>query len=82
MIEASVFDKRLLSLTSSAFLGYYFRHDLTKIVESLTNGVDITTDPSKWNLDTTGYTEILKMWQLSSLKFVKKRMFPLLLVSE
>ena len=63
MIESSIFDKRLLTLNSCAYLGYYFRYDLTKLVESLSNGVPVTTDPSRWNLDTTGYADILKMWQ-------------------
>ena len=26
-------------------------------------GVPVTTDPSRWNLDTPGYSEIYKMWQ-------------------
>jgi len=33
------------------------------IINKLSNGVDITADPSKWNLNTPGYTEIYKLWQ-------------------
>jgi len=29
----------------------------------LQQGVSITADPSKWNLDTPGYTDIYKIWQ-------------------
>lgn len=65
MIETSVFDKRLLNLNSCAFLGYYYRQDLEQLVVSLSlqEGAHVTTDPTKWNFDTNGYTEIYKMWQ-------------------
>jgi hypothetical protein len=63
MIEESVFDKRLLNLNSSAFLGYYYRHDLSIIVANLKDGEPVTTDPSRWDFDTSGYSEIHKMWQ-------------------
>ena len=63
MIQQSVFDKRLLNLQSCAYLGYYYRRDLQKVIGNLSVGVDITPDLSKWNLDTTGYLDILKMWQ-------------------
>jgi hypothetical protein len=65
MIEGSVFDKRLLSLKSSAYLGYYYRFNLSEIVASLSTqiGVDITTDPLQWNMDTSGYAEIYKLWK-------------------
>lgn len=33
------------------------------IINSLTEGSDVTVDPSRWNLDNPGYTEILKIWQ-------------------
>jgi hypothetical protein len=36
--------------------------DWAKITASLTNGVDITTDPEYWDFDTPGYSEIYKMW--------------------
>jgi hypothetical protein len=63
MIEESAFDKRLLNLNSSAFLGYYYRRNLLKITSNLTDGIPVTTDLSRWNLETTGYSEIYKMWQ-------------------
>ena len=65
MIEESIFDKRLLSLKSCAFLGYYFRKDLNALVLSLNlgEGTPITTDMSNWNLETSGYTNIYKMWE-------------------
>ena len=65
MIETSIFDKRLLSLNSAAYLGYYYRRDLTKIIKSLTDkeGVSVTTDPSRWNMETSGYAEIYQMWK-------------------
>lgn len=45
-----------------------------KIIDSLTDGVDITADKSKWNLNTPGYLEIYKMWEegnfnMSSIKW-------------
>jgi hypothetical protein len=65
MIEGSVFDKRLLSLKSTAYLGYYYRFNLEDIVSSLTNqvGIEITTNPDHWNMDTEGYSEIYKIWR-------------------
>lgn len=68
MIETSVFDKRLLSLKSCAFLGYYYRYDLAELVNTLLlkEGTSVTTDPSRWNFDTSGYTDIYKMWQAAN----------------
>lgn len=65
MIEGSVFDKRLLSLKSSIYLGYYYRFDLEELVDSLSNqpGTDIVIDPCQWNMDTDGYAEIYNMWR-------------------
>jgi hypothetical protein len=65
MIEGSVFDKRLLSLKSTAYLGYYYRFNLAELISSLIDldGSEVTTDPSRWNMDTGGYSEIYKMWQ-------------------
>jgi hypothetical protein len=34
-----------------------------EIISQLGKGVDITTDPSRWNLDTPGYKEIYQMWK-------------------
>jgi hypothetical protein len=37
------------------------------VIEMLVQpGVDITTDPSKWHLDTPGYNEIHTMWQTAN----------------
>ena len=33
------------------------------IIPTLSNGLDITADPNKWNLDTPGYLEIYNMWK-------------------
>lgn len=33
------------------------------IINSLTEGSDVTVDPSRWNLDNPGYTEIFKIWK-------------------
>jgi hypothetical protein len=65
MIETSVFDKRLLSLKNCAFLGYYYRYDLTALISSLSvqEGTTVSTDLARWNTDTDGYTDIYKMWQ-------------------
>lgn len=65
MIEGSVYDKRLLSLKSTAYLGYYYRFNLEDIVASLNNqlGNEISTDPSYWDMNTTGYSEIYKLWK-------------------
>lgn len=39
--------------------------DWDNVIDSLEkqDGVSITADPSKWNLDTPGYTDIYKIWQ-------------------
>lgn len=65
MIEGSVFDKRLLSLKSCAYLGYYYRRDLEQLVASLSTqqGSPVTTDPSRWNMDNSEYSKIQKLWQ-------------------
>ena len=37
------------------------------VIETLVQpGVEITTDPSKWKLETPGYTEIYKMWDAAN----------------
>lgn len=65
MIEGSVFDKRLLSLKSSVYLGYYYRFNLEELIDSLSNqsGTDIVVDPSRWNMNTDGYAEIHDIWR-------------------
>lgn len=37
--------------------------DWNTVIANLSNGVEITADKSKWNLDTPGYLEIYKMWE-------------------
>lgn len=65
MIKGSVFDKRLLSLKSSVYLGYYYRFNLEELIDSLSNqsGADVVIDPSQWNMNTDGYAEIYDMWR-------------------
>lgn len=58
----AVYDKRLLKLSSCSFLNTYKRIDLKSITDSLTTGRDITTDPSKWNLENNEYTKIERLW--------------------
>jgi hypothetical protein len=64
MISDSVFDKRLLSLNSSCYLGYYYRQDLTTVIDHIKcqQGSAVTADFDRWNLDTPGYLEIYKLW--------------------
>jgi hypothetical protein len=59
------FDKRLLNLTSCDFLGTIFKIEWNEVVSNLTSnkGVDITIDPSKWNLENKEYGNILKLWK-------------------
>jgi hypothetical protein len=33
-----------------------------EVISKLGSGVDVTTDPSRWNLDTLGYKEIYQTW--------------------
>jgi hypothetical protein len=65
MIEESIFDKRLLNLNSSSYLGYYHRYNLPDIIQSVSaqEGVPITVDPSRWNFETVGYSDIQKLWK-------------------
>lgn len=65
MIEGSKFDKRLLSLNSCAYLGYYYRYDLAELLLSLSTqeGSSVTTDPTRWNMDNSEYSKIQKLWQ-------------------
>jgi hypothetical protein len=45
--------------------GEYNNIDWKKLTNQLLtqDGISITTDPLKWNLNTSGYLEIYKMWQ-------------------
>ncbi len=59
------FDKKLLALESSIFLSTYRRINWNEVIVSLLEkeGSAVTTDPSRWNTDTTGYNEIYAMWK-------------------
>lgn len=63
---SSHFNKRLLDLSSSIYLNTYRRVNWDEIIAALPEGVPVTTDPSRWNLDTPGYTEIYQMWQTAN----------------
>ncbi len=60
----SHFDKRLYSLKDCAFLNSFKRFNWDDIIASLAKqeGVAITTDPDRWNLDNTEYSKIHQMW--------------------
>ncbi len=62
---SSYYDRRLLNLKSSIYLGSYRRIQWSDLIIDLQNkqGVEVTTNPEYWNLDTPGYSEIYKMWQ-------------------
>ena len=61
---SSYFNKRLLDLNSAMYLNTYRRVDWNEVINILPDeGVEVTTDPTRWKLDTPGYTEIYKMWQ-------------------
>jgi len=59
------FDKRLLDLKDSVFLNTFRRIDWDELISSLMlqQGVSVTTDPSRWDLNTPGYNEIFKIWK-------------------
>lgn len=59
------FKKTILTLESCAFLSTFNRIDWDELINHLSNedGVAITTDPEKWNLETPGYNEIHNMWK-------------------
>ena len=59
------FDISLLNLKDSVFLNTFRRLDWNIIVSNLNNqnGNTITTDPDKWNLDTSEYSNIYQMWK-------------------
>ena len=44
--------------------GYFLMINWNDVIEHLSNqeGVSVTTDPKRWNLDTPGYNEIYKLW--------------------
>jgi hypothetical protein len=67
MIADSLFDKRLLSLKSCCYLGYYYRQDLNYLVEKLSNieGSIVDTNFDRWNMSTKGYSEIYNLWKLA-----------------
>jgi hypothetical protein len=61
----AAYDKRLLNLKSSTFLNTYQRISVTEIAETLKDkqGSDVTTDPSRWNLDNSDYGKIHAIWK-------------------
>jgi hypothetical protein len=61
---SSHFDKSLLTLKDSAFLNTFKRVDWNVIISDISSkpGSAVTTDPSRWNTDTTEYSEVYKMW--------------------
>jgi hypothetical protein len=73
MIETSQFDKRFLSLKSTTYLGYYYRHDLSELVKSLTDnpGTDVMSNLQR-HTETPAYKEIHSLWESS--KFNKDSM--------
>lgn len=65
---SSQYDKRLLNLTSCAFLNTYRRTDLHTLEQSLISqiGVPITTDPSHWDLTNSEYDKIYNLWKAAN----------------
>lgn len=63
MIESSKFDKRLLTLTSTIYLGYYYRKDLSELVSSLSNkeGTDVMANLQR-HKETPEYKKIHDLW--------------------
>ena len=64
MIESSFFDKRLLNLKDTIYLGYYYRHDLIALTGELSKkpGTDVMAN-LKHRAGEPVYGEINKMWQ-------------------
>jgi hypothetical protein len=64
MIETSFFDKRLLNLKNTIYLGYYYRHNLIELASALTTnpGTDVMAGLQAHAND-PGYDEINNMWQ-------------------
>jgi hypothetical protein len=64
MIETSFFDKRLLTLKDTIYLGYYYRHDLINLSQSLLDspGTDVMSGLREKHSDPK-YAEINKLWQ-------------------
>lgn len=56
---------RICLVNSADYLGVATT-DWNNIIDNLSNGKDITVDPTKWNLETSGYTEIYKLWKDSN----------------
>ena len=61
---SSHFNKRLLDLNSSVYLNTYRRINWDEVIAALPDGVPITTDPTRWNLDTPGYVVIYGLNQI------------------
>ena len=64
MIETSFFDKRLLSLKDTIYLGYYYRHNLIELSEQLVDvpGTDVMQGLQQ-HKDSPKYRDIHKLWQ-------------------
>jgi len=58
------FDHRLYSLKDCIFLNSFKRVNWNEVITSLDkiDGVPVTTDPARWNLDNSEYSKIYKMW--------------------
>lgn len=53
-----------LELTSATYLDTCKVIDWGMLINELPNeGVEVTTNPEYWNLETSGYSEIYKMWE-------------------
>ena len=52
----------LSNLKSCAFINIYKHTDLTKTLKDK-QGSDVTTDPSRWNLDNSEYGKIHTIWK-------------------
>lgn len=55
----------LLNLKNCSFITAYKNTNVSEIVERLKHkqGIDITTDPSRWNLDNSEYGKIYAIWK-------------------
>jgi len=56
---------KFIKLTSCDYMGGYRRVKWNDVVAHVTSqeGDSVTTDPTRWHLDTPGYTDIFSMWK-------------------
>ena len=69
MINPSAqFDISLFKLKDCVFLNTFKRVNWNSLIFNLNNqnGDPVTTNPERWNLDTSEYSEIYKMWKDSN----------------